>query len=142
MALKDIFKKKKKPEAAEKKETKELKGVKEPKKKPEVSAVSKIKKEGKKFSRSWQVLKSPHVTEKASALAGKNDYVFKVFDRTNKKEVKEAVKSIFGVDVLGVKIINVPRKKRRLGKIKGMRPGYKKAVVKVKEGQKIEILPR
>ncbi len=142
MALKDIFKKKKKPKAAEKKTVKEPKVEKEPKNKPEVSAVPKIKKEGKKIGRSWQVLRSPHVTEKASALAGKNDYVFKVFNRTNKKEVKAAVENVFGVDVLGVKIINVPGKKRRLGKIKGKRPGYKKAVVRVKEGQKIEILPR
>ena len=122
MALKDIFKK-------------EVK-------KPEVPAVPKIKKEGKKFSRSWQALRSPHVTEKASVLAAKNDYVFKVFSRTNKKEVSRAVESIFGVDVLDVKIINVPERKRRLGKIKGNRPGYKKAVVRIKEGQKIEILPR
>ena len=122
MALKDIFKK-------------EVK-------KPEVPAVPKIKKEGKKFSRSWQVLRSPQVTEKASALAAKNDYVFRVFSRTNKKEVSRAVESIFGVDVLDVKIINVPERKRRLGKIKGNRPGYKKAVVRIKEGQKIEIMPR
>jgi len=112
MALKDIFKK----------EVKKL--------------------EVKKFSRSWQVLRSPHVTEKASALAAKNDYVFRVFSRTNKKEVSRAVESIFGVDVLDVKIINVPERKRRLGKIKGNRPGYKKAVVRIKEGQKIEIMPR
>jgi len=43
---------------------------------------------------------------------------------------------------LGVKIINLPPKKRRLGKIRGWRKGYKKAIVRIKEGQKIEVLPR
>ena len=97
---------------------------------------------GKKMGEPWRVLKSPHVTEKAGLLAGKNYYAFKIFDRTNKKEVKKAIEHLFGVEAVDVKIINVHSKKRRLGKIKGRKPGYKKAIVKIKKGQKIEILPR
>jgi len=43
---------------------------------------------------------------------------------------------------MDVKIINVPAKRRRLGRISGWRKGYKKAIVRLKEGQKIEVLPR
>ena len=138
MALKDIFKKKKPQKAPLEQRGKKL----EESKIEKPLAVSKVKREVKKFYGAWRVLKSTHVTEKASLLAGKNNYVFKVFNRTNKKEVREAVENVFGVDVIDVKIINVPSKKRRLGKITGKRPGYKKAVVKIKTGQKIEILPR
>ena len=90
----------------------------------------------------WKVLKTPHVTEKAADLAEKNQYVFKVWPRVNKTEIAKAIEDIYGVDVLSVRIIKVPRKQRRLGKIQGWRKGYKKAIVKVKEGQKIEIMPK
>jgi large subunit ribosomal protein L23 len=52
------------------------------------------------------------------------------------------VEGIYGVKVTDVKIINVPRKKRRVRGQIGWKKGYKKAIVQVKEGQKIEILPR
>jgi large subunit ribosomal protein L23 len=87
-------------------------------------------------------LKEPHITEKTTALAKKNQYVFKVYPRTNKIEIKKAVEKLYGVDVLAVRIINIPRKKRVLGRISGWRKGYKKALIKVKEGQKIDVLPR
>lgn len=128
----DFFKKK--PKKEEKKI--EEKAVQAPKpvppKKPRVGAAAEA----------YKVLKGPHVTERASDLTAKNQYVFKIWPRANKAAVKKAVEDIFGVDVLGVKIVNVPRKKRRLGRTEGFRKGYKKAIVQVKEGQKIEILPR
>jgi len=89
-----------------------------------------------------KILISPHVTEKATELAKKNQYIFKIGQRTNKTEIKKAIESLYGVDVLDVKIIRVPRKRRRLGRISGWKKGYKKAIVRIKEGQKIEILPR
>lgn len=88
------------------------------------------------------ILKSPHITEKATDLAKKNQYVFKIWPKTNKIEVKKAIEDLYKVDVLSVKIINIPRRKRKLGKISGWRKGYKKAIVKIKPGQKIEVLPR
>jgi len=75
-------------------------------------------------------------------LAERNQYVFKVFPDANKIEIKKAIKEIYGADVEEVRIINVPRKKRRRGRIEGWRKGYKKAIVKIKEGQTIEILPK
>ena len=135
MALRDIFKKKKKPE--EKQETKKSK---------EVEAKEKIvvpKRERKTvIAEAYRILKSPHVTEKATDLAGKNKYVFKVGMGANKIEIKKAIQNVYGVDVLDVRTIKIPRKLRRLGRQKGWRDGYKKAIVKIKEGQKIEVLPR
>lgn len=75
-------------------------------------------------------------------MGEENKYVFKVFSKANKKEIKKDIEDSYGVDVENVKIINVPKKKRKLGKQKGWRKGYKKAVIKVKKGQKIEVLPR
>jgi len=69
-----------------------------------------------------------------------NQYIFKVNSNTNKSEVKKSIEGIYGVDVLSVNIIKIPHKKRRIGKTEGFRKGYTKAVVKIKEGQKIEIL--
>ena len=55
----------------------------------------------------------PIVTEKATDLAEENKYVFKVFKRANKIEIKKAVSSLYGVEVEDVKIINVRKKARR-----------------------------
>ena len=135
MDLRNIFKKKKKPE--EKHETKKVREV-------EVKEKIVVPKRERKtvISEVHQILKSPHVTEKASDLAGRNKYVFKVGLGTNKIEIKKAIQSIYGVDVLDVRTIKIPRKQRRLGRQKGWRKCYKKAIVKIKEGQKIEVLPR
>ena len=124
------------PEKAEEKVKEKAKEVKE-KPFPEPKA-----RKGVKAGEAWRVLKTPHVTEKAAALSEKNQYVFKVWPRANKTEIGKAIKDIYGVDVLSVRIIKVPRKQRRLGKVQGWRKGYKKAIIKIKEGQKIEVLPR
>jgi large subunit ribosomal protein L23 len=90
----------------------------------------------------YKHLKSAHVTEKAGDLAKKNQYIFKIQSEANKTEIKKAVEDIFKVNITAVKIINIPSKKRRLGKILGWKKGYKKAIITIKEGQKIELLPR
>jgi len=90
----------------------------------------------------FKILIEPHITEKTTDLEKKNQYVFKVFPKANKTEIKKAIEDLYKVEVLGVKIINVPKKRRRLGRISGWKKGYKKAIVKIKEGQKIEVLPR
>jgi large subunit ribosomal protein L23 len=87
-------------------------------------------------------MKEPHITEKASDLTNYNQYVFKVYKNANKTEIKKAVEQVYKVNVVDVKIINVKEKKRRLGRFEGVKPGFKKAIVKLKEGQKIEIFPR
>jgi len=145
MALFDIFKKKKKEEG----KREEKKAVKDVPKKPVEKKAKEVArpKPAKQVKRratthAYRILKMPHVSEKATDLIGKNKYVFKVLPGANKTEVKRVIEDLFGVDVLGVRIVNIPRRKRRLGKIEGWRGGYKKAIVRVKEGQKIEVLPR
>ena len=96
----------------------------------------------KKTGIAYRILRSPQITEKSTALAEKNQYVFKVYPKTNKIEIKTAIEDLYNVDVLSVRIIKVRPKRRRLGRISGWRAGYKKAVVKVKAGQKIEVMPR
>lgn len=88
------------------------------------------------------LISAPHVTEKATDLGEKNQYTFRVLKNANKTEVKKAVENIYKVNVEAIKIINVRPKKRRLGRIEGRRKGYKKAMVKIKKGQEIELFPR
>jgi large subunit ribosomal protein L23 len=140
MALKDVFKKKSASRLEEKKPQKKL----EPKaevKKPEIK-MPKTKKTTKTSSVAWKVLESPHVTEKASDLTAKNEYVFKVTKRSNKIEIAKAVEDLYGVKVDTVRVINVRPKKRRMGRTIGTKKGYKKAIVKLHKGQEIEVLPR
>jgi len=89
---------------------------------------------------SYEIVKAPHISEKATGLAESNHYVFKVVAGSNKTEIKKAVEGIYGVNVLSVNIIKIKAKKRRIGKTQGFKKGHTKAVVKVAEGQKIEIL--
>ena len=84
---------------------------------------------------------SPHITEKATDLAAKNQYVFVVARGANKGDIARSVEKMYGVNVKGVRIVNVHSKSMRLGRIQGIKKGYKKAMVKLAEGQKIEILP-
>ena len=153
MAIFDIFKKKKEKKEKTIKTPRKVRPKKEIVKPVEKKEGEKPKKETvlekrpprqreKKVEKAWQVLKSVHVTEKATDLAKNNQYVFKVFPRANKTEIKKAVEGLYGVDVVSVKIINVLPKRRRLGRIEGSKSGYRKAIVRIKEGHKIEVLPR
>jgi len=96
-------------------------------------------KTGKSKGFSYNIIKEPHISEKATDLAEKNKYTFKVYANSNKPEIKKSVEGIYGVNVLDVNIIKAPHKKRRLGKTQGFKKGFIKAVVTIKEGQKIEI---
>ena len=141
MVLFDFFKKKKKPEKKiEKKkvEKEEIKKVeKKPEKKPE------IKRPRKKVSGiAYRTLLSAHVTEKATGLEAENKYVFNVLPKANKSEIKKAIEDLYGVNVKNVRIINITRKQRRLGRQKGWRKGYKKAIIRIDKGQRIEVMPR
>lgn len=134
---KDEVKEKKPPKVEGEKKVKEFEKEKPPKAEKEAAGKPK-----KTSTLAYQILKTPHVTEKATDLAKKNQYIFKVWPRTNKIEIKKAIEDLYGVDVMSVRIIKVPSKRRKLGKAKGWRKGYKKAIVRIKEGKKIEVLPR
>lgn len=86
-------------------------------------------------------IERPLVTEKGSRLtARQNTYVFLVAADATKPEVKKAVKARYNVDAERVRMVTTKPKPRRLGRFAGMKPGYKKAFVVVREGQKIDVL--
>ena len=87
----------------------------------------------------YQVIKAPHITEKANLQKGEiNQVSFKVHKLANKIEIKQAVETLFKTKVLDVSTMNVRGKKRRLGRHVGKRPDWKKAIVKLAPGENIE----
>ncbi len=85
------------------------------------------------------ILLSPLNTEKAVSGQSLNKYVFKVASSANKIEIARTIGKNYNVKVVTVNIINVPRKARQVGKTRGFKSGYKKAVVTLVKGQSIEI---
>ncbi len=85
------------------------------------------------------VIKCPIISEKSFTLAGTGVYVFLVTSAANKKIVATQVHEMYKVDVEQVRIINIPGKLKKSGKKFGRRSDIKKALVKVKAGQKIAI---
>ena len=85
------------------------------------------------------ILLSPLATEKAVSGQSLNKYIFKITSSANKIEVAKAVGKNYNVKVVSVNIVNIPRKARRVGKTKGFKSGYKKAIVTLATGQSIEI---
>ena len=85
------------------------------------------------------VIQRPIVTEKSSIGREEQNLVTLAVDpRANKHEIRQAVEQLFDVEVLEVRTMRQPRKKRRVGKHMGYRPEWKKAIVRLAEGQSIE----
>ena len=85
-----------------------------------------------------EVLELHLVTEKSTRLREEgNAYMFRVARRANKVEIKRAVEKAFGVKVLSVRTAVMPGKPKRLGRFAGRTPAWKKAIVKLAEGQHI-----
>ena len=108
-----------------------------------VSGSETVSQKGSKKARiAYRVIKSPHIAEKATLLGEQNRYVFRVFPTATKGQVKESIEKLYGVDVKRVHVITIPSKKVRVGRRRqGVKPGYKKAIVTVREGQKLDVLP-
>ena len=86
-----------------------------------------------------QVLLAPIVSEKSYASTVTGQYTFKVHKDAHKTQVRQAVEELFEVKVVGVNLIKMPAKPKRRGMTKGTRPGWKKAIVELKAGDKIDI---
>ena len=92
-------------------------------------------------NRLMQVLLAPHISEKsANASDGSNQYVFKVRTDSNKAEIKGAVELMFDVSVEDVKVVNVKGKVKRHGQRLGKRSDWKKAYIRVQQGQEIDFV--
>lgn len=84
------------------------------------------------------ILIRPMITEHTTDLMAEGKYVFIVDKRSNKIQIADAVEEIFNVKVEKVNTINVKGKVKRRGRIVGKRNDYKKAIVKLAEGETIE----
>jgi large subunit ribosomal protein L23 len=90
---------------------------------------------------SHQVLVRPVITEKNTMLSEQAKYVFEIERTANKMDVARAVAEVFKVDVVHVNTIWVPGKTRRFGRRSGMTKPWKKAIVSLAAGQRIELFP-
>lgn len=86
----------------------------------------------------YEVLQRPLITEKTTLLQERNRYAFEVAQGAAKHQIKEAVEAAFKVKVVKVNVMTVPGKMRRIGRRQVMTPSWKKAVVALEPGQKIE----
>lgn len=87
----------------------------------------------------YQVIKEPHITEKANIQKeGTNQITFRVHKKANKVEIRKAVETFFKSKVLDVRTMNVRGKRRRMGKTVGKKSDWKKAVVRLAPGENIE----
>lgn len=136
MALFDIFKKRKERERFGKKQ----------KEKEEAKATER---EGEKQSKALEkkasvfakkVIIKPHIAEKSTLLNEKGVYVFKVSSQANKIMIKRAIKETYGATPRKINIVNIPSKKIFIRRRQGTKPGFKKAIVFLKKGDKIETL--
>ena len=81
----------------------------------------------------------PIITEKSSLMMQENKYTFKVPVTANKTEIRQAVESIWNVKVLSVTTVRVSGKLKRMGRNVGRTSDYKKAIVRLAEGQTIPV---
>ena len=87
----------------------------------------------------YDVIRRPLVTEKSNIGREEQNLVTLAVDpRANKHDVRRAVEGLFQVSVLEVRTMRMPRKTRRVGRYRGRKPEWKKAIVRLAEGQSIE----
>ena len=85
------------------------------------------------------IIIAPVITEKSAMQAENNVYTFKVPASANKIEIKKAIEEAFGVKVEKVNTLNTKSKAKRVGRYTGKTKTYKKAIVTLKDGEKIEL---
>jgi large subunit ribosomal protein L23 len=85
------------------------------------------------------ILIAPVVSEKSYSLIEGNKYSFRVHEKAHKTQIRQAVEQLFDVHVEGVNVIKVQAKPKRRGMNRGKKPGWKKAIVQLRAGERIEI---
>ena len=86
------------------------------------------------------VIRGPHLSEKSHIAAENNQIVFKVRHDATKSEIRQAVELLFEVKVEGVQVVNCKGKSKRFGRNRGRRSDWKKAYVRLAEGQTIDFI--
>ena len=87
----------------------------------------------------YEVLRRPLITEKNTMLQAQGKYAFEIAREANKPQIKQAVEKAFKVKVLAVNVMTVPGKTRRVGRRQVLTQSWKKAIVTLKPGDKIEL---
>ena len=88
------------------------------------------------------LVKKVIITEKSTDLGSMGKYVFLVDKNTTSTEARKIVETQYSVKVVKTNVINTKDKKRRVGHTIGIKPGYKKVIMTLKKGQKLDILPQ
>jgi large subunit ribosomal protein L23 len=86
----------------------------------------------------YPALRGLYVSEKSSQLGLLNQFVFEVAPNANKSEIRKQITKLYDVKVTDVKVMNIPGKRRDIGRHPGFRPGIRKAIVTLPKGQTIE----
>ncbi len=86
----------------------------------------------------YEVLRRPLITEKNTMLQAQGKYAFEIAREANQQQIKQAVEKAFKVKVLAVNVMTVPGKTRRVGRRQVLTQSWKKAIVTLKPGDKIE----
>ena len=87
----------------------------------------------------YEILRRPLITEKNTILQAQGKYAFEVAKVANKQQIKQAVEKSFKVGVAAVNVMTVPGRGRRIGRRQVFSPSWKKAIVTLKPGDKIEL---
>ena len=87
----------------------------------------------------YEILRRPLITEKSATLQAAGKYAFEVAGGANKVQIKQAVEKAFKVEVTAVNVMTVPGKERRVGRRLILTAPWKKAIVTLKPGDKIEL---
>lgn len=87
----------------------------------------------------YTVIRAPHISEKSARAQEHNQYVFEIAANADKKKVKDAVEALFSVKVQTVNIVNVKGKVKSFRQRAGSRNGWRKAYVRLHEGQTIDV---
>ena len=85
------------------------------------------------------IIIAPVITEKSAVQAEGNVYTFKVASNANKIQIKKAIEAAYGVKVVNVNTLTTKAKKRRVGRYTGKTQTYKKAFIRLADGDKIEL---
>ena len=138
--VKKTVEKKEESKKVEKQKAKKKDDKKDSKKKAKtVSKAKKITKE-KIPVHHFEIIRKPHISEKTFNLESESKYVFVVSPFANKVEIKKAVRNLYGVVVKSVNIVKVPSKPKRFKGVPGIKSGYKKAIVTLTKGSKIDMM--
>jgi large subunit ribosomal protein L23 len=86
----------------------------------------------------YEVLRRPLITEKSTLLQGMNKYAFEIAEGANKLQIKQAIEKAFKVTVTKVNVVTMQGKMKRMGRRETMSAAWKKAIVTLKAGDKIE----